>query len=106
MNTTLSPDFGVGITCPLAGSLWGISAVRYLTSRSFTISSSVTEEAVHLPWELDLDITKGLVAMKEIETWALELEVGKAEEEVGVGEKDMPIPLYKGDEYRTPPRGR
>ena len=41
--------------------------------------------------------------MKEIETWALELEAGKAEEEVGVGEKAGFVTLYKGDEYRTPP---
>ena len=40
--------------------------------------------------------------MKEIETWALELGAGKAEEEVGMGEKDGYVPLYKGDEYRTP----
>ena len=60
MNTTLSPDFGVGMTCPLVGSLWGISAVRYLAFRSFAISSSVTEEAAHLPRELDLDITRRL----------------------------------------------
>ena len=43
--------------------------------------------------------------MKEIETWALGLEAGKAEEEVGVGEKDGSVPLYKGDEYQTPPHG-
>ena len=43
--------------------------------------------------------------MKEIETWAWELKAGKAEDEIGVGEKDGSVPLYKGDEYRTPPRG-
>ena len=41
--------------------------------------------------------------MEEIESWELEPEVGKAEEEIGVGEKDGYVPLYKGDEYRTPP---
>ena len=43
--------------------------------------------------------------MKEIETWALELEVGKAGEEEGMGEKDGSVLLYKDDEYRTPPHG-
>ena len=37
--------------------------------------------------------------MEEIESWVLEPEVGKVEEEVGVGEKDGSVPLYKGDEY-------
>ena len=43
--------------------------------------------------------------MKEIETWAWELKAGKAEDEIGVGEKDGSVPLYKGKEYRTPPHG-
>ena len=60
MNKTISTGFGVGITFPLAGSLWGISVVLYLASWSFMISSSVTEEAAHLPWELDSDITRRL----------------------------------------------
>ena len=33
--------------------------------------------------------------MKEIETWALELEAGKAEEEVGVGGKTGLYPFIK-----------
>ena len=37
--------------------------------------------------------------MKEIETWELELGAGKAEEEIGVGDKDGSVPLYKGEEY-------
>ena len=43
--------------------------------------------------------------MEEIESWVLEPEVWKVEEEVGVGEKDRSVPLYKGEEYRTPPHG-
>ena len=41
----------------------------------------------------------------EIKTWVLELEVGKVEEEAGVGEKAGSVPLYKGGEYLTPPHG-
>ena len=102
MNTTLSPDLGVGITCPFAGSLWRTSAVKYLVARSFPISSSVTEEATHRPRGLGPDMTGRLVAIK---IWVLELEVGKVEEEAGVEEKDGFVPLYKGDEYQTPPHG-
>ena len=40
-----------------------------------------------------------------IETWVLELEVGKGEEEASVEEKGGSVPLYKGCEYRTPPHG-
>ena len=40
-----------------------------------------------------------------IETWVLELEVVKAEEEASVEERDGYAPLYKGCEYRTPPPG-
>ena len=64
MKTTLSPDLGVGITCPRAGSLWGISAVRYLAARSFAMSSSVTEEATHRPCGLGPDMIEKLEAMK------------------------------------------
>ena len=40
-----------------------------------------------------------------IETWVLELEVARVEEEASVKEKDGSVPLYKGREYRTsPPR--
>ena len=49
MNTTLSWVFGVGTICPLAGSRWAISWAKYPASRSFVMSFSVTEEAIHLP---------------------------------------------------------
>ena len=49
-------------------------------------------------------MTRRLGAIK-VETWVLELEVEKVEEGAGVGEKDGSVPLYKGDEYRTPPHG-
>ena len=47
-------------------------------------------------------MTEGLIAIR---TWALELEVGKVEEEAGVEEKDGFVPLYKGGEYQMPPHG-
>ena len=40
---------GVGTICPAPGSRCAISAARYPASRSFVMSSSVTEEAIHLP---------------------------------------------------------
>ena len=45
-------------------------------------------------------MTRRLGAIK-VETWVLEFEVGKVEEEVGIKEKDGFVPLYKGDEYRN-----
>ena len=60
MNTTLSPGSGVGMTCPRAGSLCEILAVRYLAPLSFLMSSSVTEEGIHRPWRLDPDMVEGL----------------------------------------------
>ena len=65
MNVTLSPDLGVGIICPRAGSLWGIFAVRYLAKQSFAMSSSITEEATHQPCGLGPDMIGQLEAMKE-----------------------------------------
>ena len=59
MNTTLSLGSGVGMTYPRAGSQCEISAVRYLASLSFLMSSSVTEEGIHRPWRLDPDMVEG-----------------------------------------------
>ena len=67
MNTTSSLDSGVGTTCPQAGSQCETSAVRYLASLNFLISSSVTEEGIHRPWRLDPDMIEGLKHL----TWAL-----------------------------------
>ena len=59
MNTTLLLGSGVGMTCPRAGSLCEISAVRCLDSLSFLMSSSMIEEDIHGPWRLDPDMVEG-----------------------------------------------
>ena len=40
-----------------------------------------------------------------IETWVLELEVVRVEEEASMEKEDESVPLYKGREYLTPPPG-
>ena len=56
---TYSPGSGVGMAYPSAGSLCEISYDRYLASRSFSTSSSVTEEGIHWPWRSEPDIIEG-----------------------------------------------
>src|SRR3990170_6709042 len=56
MNTTLSWGLGVGMICPLAGSRWAISLAKYPASRSFVMSFSLMEEAIHLPCASDPDM--------------------------------------------------
>ena len=43
------PRFQSGVTCPFAGSLCAMLMARYPASRSLVMSSSMTEEAIHLP---------------------------------------------------------
>ena len=67
MNTTLSRGFGVGMICPLAGSRWAISWAKYPASRSFVMSFSVTEEAIHLPCAPDPDMVEVLFGAERME---------------------------------------
>ena len=85
MNTTLSSGFGVGMTCPGVGSMCVISAVKYLASRRSLMSFSVTEEAIHLPWELDPAIAGEVGVKGKIGTGTLEPKDVEAGREEGVG---------------------
>ena len=55
------------MTYPRAGSRCDTSAVKYIASLNFLISSSVTEEGIHRPWRLDPDMIEGPKHL----TWAL-----------------------------------
>ena len=58
---------GVGTTYPRAGSRCETSAVRYLASLNFSISTSLTEEGIQRPWRLDPYMIEGLKHL----AWAL-----------------------------------
>ena len=64
-----------------------IPLAKYPASRSFLMSFSLTEEAIHLPPALDPDMIGVLFWVERARAWALELENGWAEEGEGVGEK-------------------
>ena len=103
-NTTFSPGSGVGMTCPGAGSLCKISPVRYLALRSFSTSSSVTEEDIHRPCWSDPDIVESPKCLN-LKLWVLELEArgeldGGCEKEEGLGL------IIKRLNTKSPPRGR
>ena len=105
INTTLSPDFGVGMTYPGVGSLCVISAVKYLASRRSLMSFSVMEEAIHLPWEPYPAMSREVGVKGKIGIGALELEDVEAGREEGAGKRDRSLSFYKGSECQaTPPR--
>ena len=66
------------MTCPGVGSLCVISIVKYLTSRRSLMSFSITEVAIHLPWDPDPAMAGEVGAKGKIGTRALELEDGEA----------------------------
>ena len=103
MNTTLSWGFGVGTIFPSAGSRWAISLAKYPASRSFVMSFSLTEEAIHLPCAPDRDMVGVLFWAERMRAWALELENGWAETENEWVKKGESLSLYKGSEYQAPP---
>ena len=59
--------------CPSAGSRCAMFVVKYPASRSFLMSSFVTEEAIHLPPAPDMF---GDVFAEKVKALALELENG------------------------------
>ena len=61
-----------------------MSTDRYPASRSFLLSSFLTEEAIHLPPALDMF---GMFFAEKVRAWALELENEWAEEGEGMGER-------------------
>ena len=104
MNTTLSLGSGVGTTCPRAGSRCEISAVRYLASLNFLMSSFVMEEGIHRPRRLDPDIVEGAKCLNlSFGCWNSRREADSIKIE-----RKNPCPLYKEGEYQASsacPRG-
>src|SRR3954470_2888510 len=101
-NTTLSWGFGVGTICPASGSRCAISAARYPAPRSFVMSSSVTEETIHLPPAPDM-LGVVLRRKRELGRWSSSAREWMSKEEEGVGEKDESLSLYKGGRNYAPP---
>ena len=103
INTTLSLGFRVGTICPLARSRWAVYFARYLASRRLVMSFSLTEEAIHLPCTLDLDMVECFLKAEKMRTWALELDNGRAEREKAWVKERNHLSPDKGSEYRVPP---
>ena len=94
---TLSLGSGVGMTCPRAGSRCKISAVRYMASLDFLMSSSVTEEGIHRPGRLDPDIVEGPKRLNlSFGCWNSMQEADSIKIE-----RKRPCPLYKEGEYQA-----
>ena len=72
--------FGVGTTCPAAGSRCAISAAKYPAPCNFLMCPSVMEEAIHLPPAPDMFWRE---LRRKMQTWALELECARMDEQGG-----------------------
>ena len=64
--------------CPRAGRWWAISFARYPAAQSSVTFSSLTEEAIHLPWPPDPDMVECFLETRGMKTWVLELKDGEA----------------------------
>ena len=69
----------VGMRCPSSGSRCVMSLDRYPAPRSFSMSFSLTEETIHLPWPPDPDMIECFLEEEKMGTWALELDNGRTE---------------------------
>ena len=92
-----------GIICPVAGIRWAISWAKYPASRSFVMSFSLMEEAIHLPCAPDPDMAGVLFCGGKDGSLGTGAREWMGREEEGVGEKVKSLSLYKGCEYQAPP---